>query len=62
MSSGKDGSVRVWDTTRGHLLAVLRGAQGPLSCITLSADGKAAAAGGEDGKLLLWDLSRLTQS
>jgi WD40 repeat protein len=56
---GKDGSIRVWEVSRGQLLAMLRGHKGRACSVALSADGKTLAAGDEDGQLLRWDLTSL---
>jgi WD40 repeat protein/serine/threonine protein kinase len=58
-SCGKDGGLRLWDASRGHLLAVLQGHKGRAWSLALSADGKTIATGDEDGRLLLWDVSGL---
>ena len=62
VTCGNDGRFRVWDASRGQLLAVLHGLKGRTGPMALSRDSRTLAAGGEDGELLLWDLSGLSSS
>jgi WD40 repeat protein len=56
VSGGSDGTVRIWDTSRGDCLDILREHVGVVHGIALSSDGKLAASGGLDGVIRLWEL------
>jgi hypothetical protein len=43
------------------MLAMLRGDKGRVWSVAVSLAGKTLTAGGEDGQLLLWDLSDLSR-
>jgi WD40 repeat protein len=49
VSTGKDGTVRVWDATNGQHLDVYLGHSGWLEALAWSPDGTRIASGGEDG-------------
>src|SRR5207248_2334174 len=53
------GLVRVWDAETGRQLAQLAGHAGAVTGVAVSADGRHALSGGEDGSARLWDLSAL---
>ncbi|KAG6836924.1 hypothetical protein H0H93_001290 [Arthromyces matolae] len=61
MSSGKDGSVKIWDSrSKSHSIKMTNlGASRPLLCCDVSPDGLTIAAGtemqGEDALILYWD-------
>jgi WD40 repeat protein len=48
-------TVKVWDETQAAARAVLTGRTKPFTFATLSGDGRALAAGGDDGPCRVWD-------
>jgi WD40 repeat protein len=58
VSSGKDGTVRVWDVATGQTKLILKGTA---SCLAISPDGQLLLAGCSDGMLRVWEapLSRV---
>lgn len=55
-TAGHDKTVRVWDTVKGEVVAVLKGAKDPVYTVAFSADGKRLAAGGEDRNVRSWSV------
>ena len=53
-SAGRDGTIRVWNTTNSQLDKILK-ANGPLSDLALAGDGSILATIGEDGIIQLWE-------
>ena len=53
-----DGTVRYWDARAGKCLHVFEGYQRENAGLCLSADGKRAAWGGDDGLIHVWDFGR----
>jgi WD40 repeat protein len=47
----------LFDVASGKELFRASGHTGPVTCLTLSPDGRTLATGGEDGQVLLWDVS-----
>jgi WD40 repeat protein len=51
-----DGQVRYWDPADLSLIKTVKWDAGKLHAVTISPDGTLAAAGGEKGKVVLWDV------
>ncbi len=56
-SAGKDGLVKLWDSTNGELLAELRGHDRPVCSVAFSPDGNTLASGDELGGVRIWNPS-----
>lgn len=56
MSIGGDGCVRYWDPIDLSPREILKGGIGKLYAVAVSPDGIMAAAGGDPGKVVVWDL------
>src|SRR5262249_37631910 len=56
VTSGKDGTVRLWDVETGKEIRQFTGHEGPVRCLALSPDGKRLLTGGQDKTLRLWDV------
>ena len=54
-SGGLDGTVRLWDTSSGRLLAALEGHTGLIYSVALADDARLVASGGHDGTARVWD-------
>jgi WD40 repeat protein len=57
-----DGATRIWDATSYRLLLQLPGHRLPAFALQLTHDGASAISGGNDGRLVTWDLTRQTRS
>jgi WD40 repeat protein/serine/threonine protein kinase len=61
-TTGSDGAIRVWDATAYRLL-LQRPAHGlPAQALQLAHDGAATISGGNDGRLVTWQLTRTPHS
>ena len=56
VSGSDDGSVRLWDLTRGRTLATLTGHRRPVWAVAVTADGSRAVTGSSDKSVRVWDL------
>ncbi len=54
---GVAGELRLWNVADGKPLGTLKGHKDAIYAVALSADGKLAATGSYDTKILLWDLA-----
>jgi WD40 repeat protein len=50
-----DGTIRVWDYVTGKTVRVLRGHDGNIDALAVTADGKVIVSGGQDGTIRTWD-------
>ena len=48
--------MRVWDLEAGAALHALPGHDGSVAAVAVSADGRRAVSGGDDGTVRVWDL------
>src|SRR5581483_11491375 len=55
VSAGADNDVRVWDTTTGECLHVLRGHTGSVFAAVFHPDGTRIASGSRDRAIRIWD-------
>jgi hypothetical protein len=54
--------ARVWSLISGKQLASFESGPAPVRCLAFSPDRKLLATGGDDGTILLWDVSKLDRS
>ena len=58
-SGGRDGTVRLWETSSWVVQGVLRGHKHSVLAIAAHPDGKTIASGSADGTIRFWDAASL---
>ena len=58
VSSGKDGTARLWNATTGEAIRVIETQGGEANWATFSPDGKSIVTAHDDGRIRIWDVSR----
>jgi WD40 repeat protein/serine/threonine protein kinase len=61
-TTAADGATRIWGATSYRLLLQLPGHSLPAFALQFTHDGATAISGGNDGRLVTWDLTRRTRS
>ena len=56
VSSGEDGTIRVWNISTGECLHVIQAYSMRCASVSFSPDGKILASGGVDGTIKIWDV------
>jgi WD40 repeat protein len=56
LTAARDGTVRMWDAHDGRALGTFAWPAGKLTAVAVSPDGFTAAAAGERGQIVVWDL------
>lgn len=59
-SASLDGTIRIWDPSKGVCLSVLSLHESPIFACEVSPNGRLIASGGLDGVLIVWDVSNIT--
>jgi len=54
LSTSNDGTLKIWDLRKGHILYTLYGHDGPTSSGTFSPAGDFFCTGGKDSVILIW--------
>jgi acyl carrier protein len=57
VTADADGTARIWDTTSGQRVVVLRGSGGGLTSVAFDPTGKRVVAGRQDGTAWVWDVA-----
>ena len=58
--AGADGTISLWDVTKGQESLVLRGHAGPVACLAFDREGRRIVSGGYDRTVRVWDLTKGT--
>jgi WD40 repeat protein len=61
-TTAADGATRIWGATSHRLFLQLPGHSLPAYALQFAHDGASAISGGNDGRLVTWDLTRRTRS
>jgi WD40 repeat protein len=61
-TTAPDGAIRIWDASTYRLLLLLPAHRLPAFALQLTHDGTTAISGGNDGRLVTWDLTRRPHS
>lgn len=56
LTTGQDGTARVWDADSGAAVRSFDWGIGPIHCLAFSPDGLTCAAGGAKGQVFVWDV------
>ena len=57
ITSSDDATIKLWDTSSGHLCETLLGYTGMVSAVALSPDDASLASGSKDGTVSIWNVS-----
>jgi WD40 repeat protein len=55
-TSHRDGTISIWDATEGQRVRTYSWNIGPLEAVAFAPDGLTCAAGGSEGRIVLWDI------
>ncbi len=58
--AGGDGTISLWDVANGQEALVLRGHEGPVTCLAFDREGRRIVSGGYDRTVRVWDLTNRT--
>jgi len=59
VSGGIDGTIRLWDLTRGEEKKKLSGGHAKeVNCVAITPDGQKVVSGGTDKKVIVWDVDK----
>ncbi len=61
-TTGSDGALRIWDAATYRVLLQLPGYRLPAWALQITHDGATAISGGNDGRVVFWDLTRQTRT
>lgn len=51
-----DGSIRIWDFSKGTCETTLNGHKGAVTALRYNSNGSMLASGGKDNDIILWDV------
>jgi WD40 repeat protein/serine/threonine protein kinase len=61
-SAGKDGKVKIWDSSTGHIIQEFRAHDGAACSVTFHPDARYVATAGDDRLTKVWDLTATNQA